>query len=192
MAIAAIILAAGLSSRFGAAKLLQPIQGKPMLRHTVDAAIASKAAQVIVVTGNTSPEIQTLLSGISLKTVINSDPASGLSSSLKLGIENVGDCDGAVVLLGDMPFVQPATIDKLIDGFDPTHFQEIGMPLFRGQRGNPILWSRRFFPEIAALEGDRGAKALIEPHRTFLYEVEVDDPGVHIDIDTMDDLHRYE
>lgn len=192
MAIAAIILAAGLSSRFGAAKLMQPLRGKPMLRHTIDTALESKAVEVIVVTGNSSPEIQTLLGSVPLKTVTNTDPASGLSSSLKLGIENVDNCDGAVVLLGDMPFVQPATIDKLIDGFAPPLRQEIGIPLFQGQRGNPILWSRRFFPAITTLSGDRGAKALIEPNRPYVYEVEVDDPGVHIDIDTMDDLHHYE
>jgi len=191
--IAAVVLAAGYSSRFGANKLLQLFRGKPLVWYAVEAATASKAEPVIVVTGNDSRLVKDTLAKMPVELVDNSDFSTGLSSSLKLGVKNVPpDCDGAIILLGDMPFVRPETIDRLLDVFSLPSFQGIAAPIYQGRRGNPVLWSRRFFQEILALEGDRGAKLLLTKYAGLIYELEVDDPGVHIDIDTTEDFARYE
>lgn len=188
---AAIILAAGRATRFGANKLLTLLNGKPVLRHAVDAAIASAAAPVIVVTGHESEKINASLAQTVVELVYNSDFSTGLSSSLKCGIKAVPpNCDGAVVLLGDMPFVEATIIDQLITMFAPDTSRAIGVPVCRGEQGHPVLWGRQFFDEILALEGDRGAKALIARHNNLVYPLEVFSPGVHIDIDTPDDLHE--
>jgi len=191
--IAAVVLAAGYSSRFGANKLLQLFRGKPLVRYAVEAATASKAEPVIVVTGNDSRLVKDMLAKMPVELVDNFDFSTGLSSSLKSGLRNVpADADGAIILLGDMPLIRPSTIDRLIDVFSLSSFQGVVVPIYHGRRGNPVLWSRRFFPGILALEGDRGAKPLLTKYAELIYELEVDDPGVHIDIDTPEDFARYE
>lgn len=191
--IAAVVLAAGHASRFGANKLLQLFQGKPLVWHAVDAAVTSNAGPVLVVTGNESTAVKGVFSEMSVQLVDNFDFSTGLSSSLKSGLRSVpADCDGAIILLGDMPLIRSSTIDSLIDVFSASSFKGIAAPMYRGRRGNPVLWSRRFFPEIQAIEGDRGAKQLLTKYAELIYELEVDDPGVHIDIDTPEDFARYE
>lgn len=164
-----------------------------MVQHVVDAAAASKAGPMIVVTGNESATVKALFADTSVELVNNSDFSTGLSSSLKLGLKSVpSDCEGAIILLGDMPLIRSSTIDSLIDVFSLSSFQGIAVPIYHGRRGNPVLWSRRFFPEILALDGDRGAKQFLTKYAELIYELEVDDPGVHIDIDTPEDFARYE
>ncbi|GAA0535842.1 CTP:molybdopterin cytidylyltransferase MocA [Rhizomicrobium palustre] len=191
--IAAIVLAAGLSRRFGANKLLQEFRGKPLIRHVVESAQASTAGTVVVVTGAESHAVKAVLADTKVELVDNIDFSTGLSSSLIQGLKSVPpDCAGALILLGDMPLVSAEIIDQLIEMFSPTSSRAIGVPLSQGRQGNPVLWGRQFFPELLALSGDRGAKALITAHQDWVYTLEVGDPAVHIDIDTPDDLHRYE
>jgi Uncharacterized MobA-related protein len=191
MAIAAVILAAGEARRFGANKLIRPLGGKPVICHTAGLALASAARPVIVVTGNEPEKIRSALAETSVQFVHNPSFSNGLSRSLKCGVKSVPpECDGALILLGDMPFVQPATLDRLISQFSPASKREIGLPLYDGRPGNPVLWSRRFFAGIEALSGDRGAKALIAAQSEYVYRLETGDKGVHIDIDTPDDLHE--
>ncbi len=190
--IAAVVLAAGLSSRMRSNKLLVPIGGKPVIRHVVEAAAASRAAPLIVVTGNAGSEIAAALEGLEVQFQENTDYAKGLSESLKCGVKRVPpQSAGALVLLGDMPFVTTATIDSLIKAFEPESGRMIGVPVCHGRRGNPVLWGRRFFAEILALSGDKGAKSLMGLHADAVYELEVADEGVLIDIDTPADLQRH-
>ena len=190
--IAAVVLAAGLSSRMGTNKLLIQLAGKPLVRHSVEAAVASRAQSVIVVTGNNREEVEAALREINVKFVNNPEFSEGLSSSLKCGLKALPtECDGAMVLLGDMPFVTPALIDRLIAAFAPGLGRAICVPVAKGRRGNPVLWASRFFPEMLALEGDGGAKPLLARHRDLVCELEAADDGSLIDIDTPEALTAY-
>jgi molybdenum cofactor cytidylyltransferase len=191
--VAAIVLAAGLSSRMRTNKLLLPIGGKPVIRHVAEAVVASRASPVIIVTGSAAPEITAALEGLDVKFHENSDYAKGLSESLKCGVRQVPpQCAGVLVVLGDMPFVSTATIDRLAKAFEAESGGAIGVPACQGRRGNPVLWGRRFFAEILALTGDKGAKSLMSLHDDSVFELEVDDEGILIDIDTPADLQHHQ
>jgi molybdenum cofactor cytidylyltransferase len=190
--IAAIILAAGMSSRMGSNKLLVELDGKPLLRHAVEAAISSHADPVIVVTGKDSDAVKASLRGLDVGFMDNPDFSKGLSSSLRVGINAVPEtCDGALIILGDMPGVTSALIDKLIAGFDPAEDRAICVATRHGKQGNPVLWARRFFPEIAAIEGDVGARNLVGIYSELVCEVEAADDGPLTDIDTPQALEAY-
>jgi len=191
--VAAVVLAAGLSKRLPENKLLVAVKGEPIVRRVVKGALASRASPVIVVTGNSAEVVRGALAGLPVVLADNRDYAKGLSGSLRCGVRAVPlDCDGVLVLLGDMPFVASALIDALVAAFEPTRGRAICVPVRHGRRGNPVLWGRRFFPELLELEGDRGAKLLLDLHADLLTEVEAGDDGVLIDIDTADDLKVHE
>ena len=191
--IAAVVLAAGLSSRMGSNKLLAPVRGKPMVRHAVETALASAASPVIVVTGNGGAEVRHALAPYSPLFVDNPDFSKGLSTSLKSGLSAVpNDCDGALILLGDMPDVSTGLLDKLIAAFDPSEDRAVCVATRHGRRGNPVLWARRFFPEILALEGDIGARHLIAQYGELVCEVEAADDGPLTDIDTPEALAAHQ
>ncbi len=190
--IAGIVLAAGRSQRFGANKLLQPLAGKPILRRTVEAILASKVQAVCVVTGSGSELVKAALADLPVEFVDNPDFSTGLSSSLICGVKSLPEnCDGAFIALGDMPFVGSNVIDGMLDSFAPDAGRAICVPVYSGHRGHPVLWARRFFPEMLDLEGDIGAKQLMALHSNLVYELEVDDDAIHIDIDTREDLSRH-
>ena len=190
--IAAVVLAAGMSARMGSNKLLADLEDKSLVRHAVEAAVASHAEPVIVVTGRDANRIRSALHSLTVKFVDNPDFSKGLSTSLRAGINAVpADCDGALVLLGDMPGVSAALIDRLIAGFDPAESRAIVVATRRGKQGNPVLWARRFFPEIAAIEGDVGARNLIGVYGELVCEVEAADDAPLTDIDTPEMLAAY-
>ena len=188
--IAAIVLAAGRSSRMGAAnKLLADIDGVPMVRRAVDAALASMARPVIVVTGNEQGKVHAALRGCKVTFAHNPAFAEGMSTSLKAGLAAVPDtAAGALICLGDMPLVTPAVLDRLIAAFNPNEGRAICVPTWNGKRGNPVLWARRFFPEMADLAGDVGAKHLIGEHAELIAEVAMPDDAILTDIDTPEAL----
>jgi molybdenum cofactor cytidylyltransferase len=188
--VAALVLAAGRSTRMGGRnKLLSDLDGKPLLLHAVDAALASQASQVVVVAGNDSEQTAGILTGRDVVFVENPDFATGLSSSLARGLRALpDDVDGAIVMLGDMPRITATTIDRLIAAFNPTEGRAICAPTFSGKRGNPVLWGRRFFAEMEALSGDVGAKHLIGDYADLVAEVAMPDEAVLIDIDTPEAL----
>ena len=149
----------------------------------------ARRTPVIVVTGNDADQTEAAIAGTRARAVINPDYARGLSSSLRAGIAAVPkDCDGALVLLGDMPGVTTPLIDKLIAAFDPADGCAICVAARQGKRGNPVLWARQFFPEIMALEGDVGAKHLMAMNDELVCEIEADDDGPLMDIDTPEAL----
>jgi len=188
--VAAVILAAGRSTRMGGPnKLLAELAGKPLVRTVTEQALASGASGVIVVTGHQAGEVEKALAGLKVKFVHNPDFAAGLASSVKTGIAAVpANADGAVVCLGDMPLIDARLIDRLIEAFAPDRGDLIAVPVSDGRRGNPVLWSRRFFTELMALDGDIGARHLIARHAEVVAEVPVEGHGAFLDIDTPEAL----
>ena len=184
--VAAIVLAAGRSTRMGGPnKLLADLGGKPLVRIVAEQAVASKASGVIVVTGHQADLVEKALAGLNVTFVRNPDFAAGLASSVKAGITAVpADADGAVVCLGDMPLIDTKLIDRLIEAFAPDRGSLIALPVSEGRRGNPVLWSRRFFGELMTLDGDVGARHLIMKHGEAVAEVPVDGQAAFLDIDT--------
>ncbi len=189
-AIAAVVLAAGRSSRMGGPnKLLAEIGGRPLVRIVVDAVLASRARPVVVVTGHQRDKVEAALGGLPVKLVHNPHFADGLGTSLKAGIAALpAEADGAIVCLGDMPQVDSALIDRLIGAFDPDHGALVVLPTIDGKRGNPVVWSRRFFPDLMAVEGDVGARYLIGRYTEAVAEVPLTGTAALTDVDTPEAL----
>lgn len=190
--VAALVLAAGLSRRFGPAnKLLQPFgaDGAPIILHCVRAACASQARPVIVVLGHDAAAVRAALPGQDVQFVTAADYAQGLAASLRAGISALPASAGAaLVLLGDMPLITPALLNSLISAHDPAAAQGIVVPLAGGKRGNPVLWDRRYFAALAALSGDRGGRGLLGQFADDVLELELGDAALLTDIDTPDAL----
>jgi molybdenum cofactor cytidylyltransferase len=188
--IGVVLLAAGRSTRMGGAnKLLSEIDGVPMVARVAQRLLASRARPVIAVLGNQADEIDAALGKLPVERVRNPDFADGLSTSLKRGVVALPpDLDGALICLGDMPLISGRHIERLIAAFNPLEGRAIIVPTRRGKRGNPVLWSKRFFPEMAQLGGDVGAKHLIGEHAELVAEVEMDDDAILVDIDTPEAL----
>ncbi len=184
--VAAVVLAAGRSTRMGAVnKLIAQIGGKPLVRIAAEQALASGAGPVIVVTGHQQDKVEAALSGLNVHLVHNPDYAEGLGTSLRAGIAAVpDDVDGAIVCLGDMPQVDANLIDKLLDAFDPESGGMIVVPTIEGRRGNPVVWARRFFPDLMSIGGDFGARYLIGNYAEAVVEVPVADDAALVDVDT--------
>ena len=190
--VAAVILAAGRSTRMGGPnKLLAELGGKSLVRIVTEQVLASKASGAIVVTGHQAAEVEKALRGLNVTFVRNPDFAQGLASSVKAGLAAVpDDADGAVVCLGDMPLIDADLIDRLIGTFAPDRGNLIAVPVSDGRRGNPVLWSRRFFGELMTLDGDIGARHLIAKHGEAVAEVPVEGHGAFLDIDTPQALEE--
>jgi len=188
--LAAIVLAAGRSTRMGGPnKLVAEINGRPLVRIAAQEALASQARPVIVVTGHQRERVEAAVDGLDVVTVHNPDFADGLSTSLKAGIAAVpADADGAIVCLGDMPQVDAKLIDRLLSAFDPENGAFVVVPTIDGKRGNPVVWSRRFFPELAAIDGDVGARHLIASYPEAVAEVPLTGNAALVDVDTPDAL----
>jgi molybdenum cofactor cytidylyltransferase len=188
--IAAIVLAAGRSTRMAPLnKLLEVIAGKPVVRHAVEAACASRARPIVVVTGHQGEQVGEALAGLDIVRVHNWDFAGGLSTSLAKGLEALGaDVDGALVMLGDMPAVAAGDLDRLIAAFAPKEGRSICVPVAGGRRGNPVLWGASHFPAIRQVKGDTGARHLIGELAEAVVEVEVAGQAVHTDVDTPEAL----
>jgi molybdenum cofactor cytidylyltransferase len=189
-AIAGVVLAAGRSSRMGGPnKLLAEIGGKPLVRIVVDAVLTSRARPVVVVTGHQRDKVEAALAGLPVKFVHNPHFADGLGTSLKAGIAALpAEADGAIVCLGDMPQVDAALIDRLIGAFDPDHGALVVLPTIDGKRGNPVVWSRRFFPDLMTVEGDVGARYLIGRYTEAVAEVPLTGTAALTDVDTPEAL----
>jgi molybdenum cofactor cytidylyltransferase len=188
--IAAIVLAAGRSSRMGGPnKLLEEIGGRPLVRIAVEEALGSRARPVIVVTGHQREQIEAALKGLPVEFAYNRDFAAGLGASLRAGISALpAQADGVIVCLGDMPQVDAAMIDQLIGALDPDNGALIAVPSIDGQRGNPVVWSRRFFPDLMSVEGDIGARNLIARYGEAVVEVPLVGNAALTDIDTPEAL----
>jgi molybdenum cofactor cytidylyltransferase len=191
--VAALLLAAGRGTRFGnEPKLLAPLDGAPLVRHAARAALASRAAPLLVVLGHAATAVEEALADLAFAAVPNPAYAEGLATSLKAGFAALpSDVEAAVVLLGDMPGVGAALIDRLIAAYAEAGRRSAPplavVPVAGGRRGNPVLLDRRLAPEIAGLSGDRGAGPMLAG-RDGVLELAVEDPGALLDVDTPDVL----
>jgi molybdenum cofactor cytidylyltransferase len=195
--VAAVILAAGEAKRFRRSpdetKLVAELDGKGIVRHVAEAALASRAHPVLLVAGHAHEQVLGALDGLMLERIHNRDPGAGLSASLKLAVRALpSTARGAVILLGDMPRIAPSLIDRLIDAFDAAPVEPLAMvPVRGGRRGNPALIGRGLFAAVRMLEGDTGARDLIAAARENILELTVGDSAIEIDVDTWEDLRRH-
>ena len=190
--IGAVLLAAGRGTRFGTApKLLAPLDGKPLVRHAAEAALASKVRPVVVVLGAHADAVRTALDGLDVAFVVNPDFAAGLSTSLRSGLSVLpADSPAAVILLGDMPRVTAGQIDRLAAAYRAARPSPAAIvPVVEGRRGNPVLLDRRILGDaLASLSGDHGAGPLLKG-RTDVLEI-AGEPGTALDVDTPEMLVR--
>lgn len=188
--IAAVVLAAGRSSRMAPRnKLLELVEGKPIVVRVAEVALASRADPVIVVTGCDAERIAAALAGLKATIVHNAAFEDGLSSSLRTGLSALpSDSDGALILLGDMPGIEGGLLDTLMAAFAGP--DAICAPVRDGRQGNPILWGSGYFAEMMALTGDVGAKQLIARHSDCVIEVPTASTSIFTDVDAPSDLAR--
>ncbi len=183
--IAAIILAAGAATRMGEDKLRLDFGGKPILAHVVDAALAAGFAEVVVVLGPKGMALREALGARKLRYVEAPSAAFGMAESLKAGIASLPEgTDAAMILLGDMPLVSTALLKRLAKAFDPESGRAIVLPIAEGKRGHPVLFAERFFPEIATLAGDIGARPILAAHADLVAEIPAAAAEIFTDIDS--------
>lgn len=206
--VAAIILAAGTSSRMGAGrhKLLLPLGGRPVLLHVIETVLASQARPIIIVVGHQAPQVRTVLEAYThapdIQVVENADYLHGMSTSLRTGIRtllsyhtNTGNITpvnaspvrpiAALVVLGDQPLISSELLDRLIATY-MTGEKKIVAPRYEGRRGNPVLFDASFFPELMEVSGDEGGRSVIQRHSQNVSTIEVDDIKASYDVDTWD------
>jgi len=196
MRLEAIVLAAGAASRFGGGKLLADYRGRPLLDHALDTALAAPARGVTVVLRPGDAAALALVEARAeprLRPLAAPDAAQGfdqgLGASLRTAILALpGDAEAALVLLGDMPRVPHDLAADLVQALSAG--PGIAAPVHAGRRGHPVLFARRWFADLAALAGDRGAQGVLTKAGDAIALVETDDPGVLFDVDRREDLER--
>ena len=187
MAIRAILLAAGSGSRFGGGKLLAPLaDGTPIglaaWRH-----LTSAIAECVAVVRSGDIALRELLQAEGATVVECADAHAGMSRSLVAGLQATTNSSGWIIALGDMPYIKPATISKVGDAIE--HGTLIALPTYHGKRGHPVGLSGRLLPELLAIQGDEGAREVVQRHATECRLIDCDDDaGILRDIDTRDDL----
>ncbi|MCP5364376.1 MAG: nucleotidyltransferase family protein [Hyphomicrobiales bacterium] len=189
--IAAVVLAAGKGHRWRGAgpKVLAPFEGRPLVAVAADAALSSGATPVVVVAGDTFQAIRTCLSARPVHVVRNPDPGSGIAVSIRSGLEHVpADARGCLILLADMPLVRAVHVKRLQAAFEASGGDHICVPTYRGRRGNPVLWPARYFTQLLNLQGDTGGRQLLKGQSGEVKDVEMDDDGVLVDVDTREAL----
>ena len=192
---AALVLAAGLGSRFAASggrepsKLVASFQGSSVVRHVVRAALVSRADPVVVVTGHAADAVEEALDGLAVSFAFNAAFERGLAGSLKVGVAALpAEAGGAVVLLGDMPLVTAGLIDRLLDAAEREPAVDAVIPALEGRRGNPVVLARSLFKAVGHLDGDAGARRLLRTPGIRVREIEPGDANILLDIDQPSDL----
>jgi molybdenum cofactor cytidylyltransferase len=189
--VSAVVLAAGASSRMGRPKLDLVVEGTPMLRRVVLAALASRCADVVVVLGMYSDRYRPLLDGLPVRVAVNADPAEGMGSSIRHAMSTVTpDAAAVVILLGDQPRISPAVIDRAID-LALERDGRVVASTYRGTIGPPAVFPRALFGDLRALTGDRGARSVLDAQQADVVTIPLDD-ATALDVDTPADLERAE
>jgi molybdenum cofactor cytidylyltransferase len=190
-----VVLAAGLSRRFpGRNKLLADLAGRSILARTLGVVKSAGLGDVVVVSGQDDAAVRQVAEVARFRMAHNPDYEQGMGASIATGIQSLDRSMKAVfIVLGDMPFIAPETFSRLVEALstaDGDSLRRAAVPTFHGKRGNPVLFGAGLFPELAELTGDIGARSVCtaEPGREIL--VEVDDPAIHWDVDTQNDLDR--
>lgn len=191
--VSAIILAAGRSSRsHGAHKLLSLVDDKSVIAHSADAITKAGISSAITITGEAHEEIESILARSGTKLVHNDKFSDGMGSSIAVGIKQIEQtCEFALIYLGDMPFVQPSSIEALISASLSASPSAILMPTFNGKRGHPVLWGKQHFRALSQLALDVGGRDIIRDNAERVIEVPVNDPGILIDLDTPEMLKQF-
>jgi molybdenum cofactor cytidylyltransferase len=185
---AAVVLAAGQSMRMGSNKLLADLHGKPLLAQTVEQVLASGVDDVVVVTGHMAAEVQAALRGKAVRFVHNPNFEEGLATSLRAGVAAVQEFEAAFICLGDMPLVRASDMQRMMAAFDVEEGRTLIAPAQGRKLGNPVLWGREHFSALMALQGDRGARSLLEAQRDAIIEIAVVHDGIMLDADTPEAL----
>ena len=188
MKFAAVVLAAGRSTRMQANKLLADLNGRPLLATTIEQIQASGVDEIVVVTGHDAAAVATALSNTKVMIIHNPQYTGGLSTSVCCGIGAVKNFDAAFICLGDMPLIRAADMQRMMQAFNVEQGRKVIIPTYRGQLGNPVLWGQEHFTALMALEGDRGARSLLEAQREQITEIAVDHDGILLDADTPEAL----
>jgi molybdenum cofactor cytidylyltransferase len=188
--ISAILLGAGESKRMGIDKLSLSWGKKTVFTHCFETLLRSEVQEVIVVLGIRNKGINHLFRGQKVKVFLNPYYKRGMSVSIKKGIRGIHPrCDGILIALGDQPFLKTRTINALIHAFDQGRGGII-VPSFRGRRGNPVIFHRRYKKELLNLRGDVGGRSIVERYPKDVQVVPVKSIGVVKDIDTWQDYQR--
>jgi len=187
--IVAIVLAAGLSRRMGQAKLLLPVEGRPVVRLTVEAVLTGGVDRVVVVTGGEHQPLAEALAGLPVALAINPHPEAGQASSIRVGIGALpAGTEAVLIALGDQPFLAGEIIPALLAARERTG-KAIVAPRYRDGRGNPVLFSPELFGELLEISGDQGARSVIERDAGRVALVDFDLPMPQ-DLDTPEDYDR--
>lgn len=182
--IAALILAAGQSSRMGQHKMLLPLLGKPLLLHVVDHALAAAFDEIIVVVGHHADDVRAALAGYRVRIAENPAYQQGQSTSMRAGIAALDPAvEAVIILLGDQPLVSPSILKSLTQTWQRSG-KPIVAPFYHGQRGNPVLFARALFPELLNVTGDQGGREVLQRHASEIEPVQVDDANAALDLDT--------
>lgn len=188
--VCAILLAAGKSSRMGTLKQLLRLDGRPLIDIALDTLRASAVDEIVVVLGFAADAIEREARLDGARIVHNASYDEGMGTSLRSGIAAASPrAEAALIVLADQPFVEAATIDRLIAQYRE-HRPQIAVPVYNGFRGNPVLLDRSVFPELLQLSGDIGCRAIFGSHAQNILKVPVDDVGMLLDVDTMEDFER--
>lgn len=185
--VAGVLLAAGTSSRFeDGNKLLAELDGEPLVRHAARTLAATDLDPLVAVVGNDADRVADALDGLGFEVVHNPDYADGQATSVRAAVEALDGVSGAVFALGDMPYVDPASVEKLVRVYRSGRASALAAA-YEGQRGNPVLFDARYFEELVDVEGDRGGReVLLRGEDSVL--AETSDRGVIIDLDRASDF----
>ena len=189
--VAAVLLAAGRSSRMGPQnKLLADFEGVPLVRRVAQRLAESRASATVAVVGHQAERVRDALSGLALSAVDNPRYADGLSTSLKAGVMALPvAADGAMIVLGDMPDISTTDLDALIAAFAKAGGRAVVRATHGGKRGNPVILPRALFADVEKLEGDTGARHIVEASDTEVIDVEIGE-AASVDVDTPDAMHE--
>lgn len=187
VSVAAVLLAAGRASRMGVSgqhKLLAEFDGVPLVRRSAQAALEAGVRHVLAITGHRQAEIRAALAGLDVVAVENACYATGMASSLIAGVNAVGnEADGVLVMLADMPWVSAGDLAALMSAFKAGQGRVIVRAVSGGKRGNPVILPRSTFDAIRQLQGDIGARHIIETCGLPVVDVDIG-PAAHVDLDT--------
>ena len=188
--ISAVLLGAGESKRMGVDKLSLPWGRKTILERCFETLLRSEVQEVIVVLGFRNKGVKNLFRGRRVKIVINLRPKMGMGTSIRRGLQAIHpSCHGILIALGDQPFLKTRTVNALIHAFDRGKGGII-VPSFRGRRGHPVIFHKRYKKELWSLKGDVGGRSIIERHPEDVRVVHLKSEGVVMDIDTWQDYNR--
>jgi len=184
-----IVLAAGASRRYGDDdKLLSPFRGEPLLSHVLRPLRQVSAHRHLAVVRPDASDVAELCRAAGFDTIENARADDGMAGSIATGIAAAADCDGAMIVLGDMPLIKRETISEVMNVWAEAPPNAIAAPTFNGRRGHPVIFSSGYFTELEKLDGDRGAGAVISKYNDALVAVPVDDPGICVDFDNAADF----